>query len=237
MARGHPDYAKSVGYAKEGVLLQEYSIPPVWWMDDFSEPQSKWEEIEGTVALKTVATMSGNTLSPLTSANMLYCTTAAGGDFSLNRKIGSFPHNSNVGFEINFAIGKYQDFEDIENSLIVIYASVSVLPYDYELAITYNPRDGNWYYLKDSECNYALISNHWVEDGSWCYVKLLINPITKEYLQLQINNKVYDLSGIPYPLFSTADYDYCQFMIYGSSAAGKQIEVVFDHYVITYGES
>jgi len=237
MARGHPDYLKSVGYTKEGVFLEEYALPPIWWQDDFDEPICKWNAVAGILTIMTNVLFVTRFIYPLSGPNFLHCTTPLGGNFTATQTIGSFPLTTHIGFQVSFCLRDKDDFVNAANSFTPIYFDVQTETARFFGRITYNPRNGNWYYLAADGVTYVPIGTHEVIDEVWHYAKLLINPITHAYLSFQINNNIFSLAGVNYSYTAGVAAAYCVVAFLGSSDAGDQIEVLFEDYKLTYGES
>ena len=236
MARGHPDYVKSVGYTPEGQFLQEYSIPPVWFEDNFEFPICKWLAVVGTATINTSFVIGAGTYYPYSGSSMMVCTSAVGGIFQDQRLIGTPPQTSNLGFSTMFLFSAKADWLNANNALQLINISFWTGATLDTPNISYNPRDGNWYY-SSATLGLQLIENFDINELSWHYVKLIINPILKQYVSLQVDWRVFSLSGLTYRATALVAAERYQTQILGRADATDTVYLLVDNNKITYGET
>jgi len=236
MARGHPDYIKSVGYTPEGLFLQEYALPPIWFKDDFESPECKWAADAGTAEVMTEAGIAADIAFPYNGSGMLVLEATAGLIFQVRRHIGTPPQTTNLGFSMFFGITSETDWQDIVNSCVLIFGEFRNGTTQDTFEITYNPRTYNWYYNNSIGVR-TLLGNLRICSASWHYIKLIINPILKEYRSLQVDWRTFDMSGIPYESVGNLLCTRYYLHFYGNADVGDDVTMVVDDFTVTYGES
>lgn len=237
MARGYPDYSKSVGTTIEGKFLQQLADPPIWWHDNFDEPVNKWRSDIGTLSLFTEHSYEGHTYKPYRFGGMAFVESALGLFGSMFHYIGTFPLTYHLGFSCMFSISEQANWKDIENSLLLFwinYYTTSIMAAPY---VSYNPRTGKWYYSADEGTTFVEMGTFLISTLFWHYAKLIIDPISKKYISFQIDSKVYDISTASY--YTTADNAnaYAVVNITTMADAGDKVGLHIDDYKVTYNES
>jgi len=237
MARGHPDYIKSVGYTPEGLFLEEYAIPPIWFQDDFESPVNKWWCGLGACAIVNSAVVGARTFYPYNGSGMFVIESAVGGEGRAQRTIGTFPLTTHIGVSNNFCLCDEDLYEDAVPSLVLIDLDFYTGTYRFNMVITYNPRDYNWYYGDGAVGPYVFMFNLRIQEFYWHYVKLIFDPINHQFQSFQIDHYIHDLKGINYYHILNATPAGCNLGIRCFGDVAKSAVVLIDDYKLTYGES
>lgn len=237
MARGHPDYIKSVGYTQEGLFLQEYSIPPLWLHDDFEFTTNKWEAPAGTVTIETTVNIGGSIYYPFNGDGMLFIVSVVGGLGSASRTIGTFPQTCNCGFSCMFLYHLIAHYKNQADSLVPIYCDYWTGTRNRRFAIGYNPQTSEWAYLDNTGAAWVVFATLPITQTGWHYCKLIVDPITSTYENFQIDNNVYSLVGIGYLDAASVLAVEFDVFIYIRASAASTARLLVDDYKITYGET
>jgi len=236
MTRGYPDYSPGAARSAEGEFLPTIAEAPVWFKDDFEFPACKWFPFAGTATINTSFVIGAVTYYPYLGSSMMVCTSGVGAIFQFQRDIGTPPQTSNLGFSMLFLFSTKADWLDSEESLVLIDTNFWAGTLHDLFYISYNPRTGNWYYF-DADRVRILIGNFEIEELSWHYIKLIINPVLKQYVSLQVDWRNFDLSGIAYRSTGLAAAERYRPEITGRADATDTVYLLVDNYKITYGET
>lgn len=237
MARGHPDFMIGVGKGQEGWQLQQTTLPPVWFYDDFEYPTLKWHVgVFGTVEQQTTETIAGTDWYPYNGDSMLVVTSAVAGTVMAYRRIGLMQLTSYIGISHFFVLGEEDYFLNANNSLHLIRMGLWTGFFHHAIEIAYNPRTYNWYYM-NNVLGWTLLTNYRIDEDAWHFIKLIFDPVTHTYVTLQIDSNIINMRGIGYWYIANLAAAYCIVSIEARAAAAQTAIVLVDDYKITYGES
>ena len=237
MARGHPDFAASVGTTPEGKFLQNLAQAPIWFHDDFEDPIKKWSTTFGTVVLDSTPAADLSFANQYFGSTALKITSDAGDIGGCRRTIGPPPLTTEIGFSCFFKMVTKADFADAVNSVVVLSSTLYDGTNYRVFNISYNPRDNQWSIQDGGDFDDTVIATTDLLEGAWHYVKLIVDPVNGKYRSFQIDTLTVDLTA--YTFYVDPDTDPISMTIFLSCTgdAADQAIMYVDDYKITYGES
>jgi len=236
MSRGYPDYAANVGKSDDNLFLQATTPGPIWFKDDFDTAQVKWTSGGAVVNHTTDPNIVATTTSIFSGDSSLYIFANIGATFILNRRIPVFLGNSQISIECCFMIEDNDKFKDRQDSFLPIYFSSNSGTETMSVNVSYNPRDGNWYYRGAGGIR-TLIGNFPINDAYWHFIRLVIDPTIGEYVLLRVDYKIWTLKGQAYHIQPLVTDVRTYIRIMGYSEVAEQPQVFVDNYKIRYGMS
>jgi hypothetical protein len=200
----------------------------VIWLDDFEQAAAnKWDSSidgAGTMSLSADCSWMGNqSMKTVTDVNLA--------DDVIMEKRFVFPVDNRVGVEFMYHIRAGKP------TLRLYLAGYNGTSY-FGSEIRYIHNTGVLSYW-DGAGNYITLPRYdyiQTDDGSWCYIKLVIDTETMEYVRLIFGAQEYDLSGIPMRNNADATERLLVLFIYNRAGTAAASTVYFDNVILTQNE-
>lgn len=237
MARGFPDYARSVGRSEEGELLPQQARPVIFFHDQFDNALFKWATSSGTITHE-IHQASGSTGSYVRSGDAcMKILSDSGSTGAAVLDIGLPPTTTYLGFEITFITSSWGTYSATTGGFLPFYIIFYDGSYLHEIGVSYNPDTGKWYVTDDGLVTWTLAGTREIGAGFHHTIKLILDLAGDEYKFLWIDGVKYSFS--PVSIQKTADTTAvaCAVWIQITGKSGSQADLYVDDVKFTYGES